>query len=85
MQLLRTARDAYRPRLVAEVPLELAFDGHRRVGREFEVAVRVEPLDGLEHAEICHLQEIVEGFAAVRVAPREMRGERLVRLDQLVA
>ena len=85
MQLLRTARDAYRPGLVPEMPLELAFDGDRRVGREFEIAVRVEPLDGLEHAEVCDLEEIVEGFAAVRVAPREMRGERLVRLDQLVA
>ena len=52
MQLLRTAGYAHRPRLVPEVPLQLAFDGHRRIGREFEVAVGVEPLDRFQHAEV---------------------------------
>ena len=85
MQLLRTARYAHRPGLVAKVALQLTLDGHRRVGRELEVAVGIEALDGLEHAEVRDLQEVVERLTAVRVTAREMRRQRLVRLDQLVA
>ena len=85
MQLLRAAGDPDRPRLVAEVALQLAFDRDGRVGRELEVAVGVESFDRLEHAEVRDLEQVVERLAPIRVAARQMRGERLVRLDQLVA
>ena len=85
MQLLRTAGHPHRPRLVAEVALQLAFDRDGRVRGELEVAIGIEALDRLEHAEVRDLQEVVERLAAVRVATREVRRERLVRLDQFVA
>ena len=78
-------RYPYRPGAVAEVPLELAFDRRGGKRRELEVAIRIESLDSFEHPELGHLQQIVERLAPVRVATSEVRRQRLVRLDELVA
>ena len=75
VQLLRPARHPDRPRLVAEVALQLAFDGRGRERRELEAAFGIEALDRLQHAEVRDLQEIVERLAAVREPAREVRRE----------
>ena len=85
VEFLRAARHAYRPRLVAEVALELAFDGRGRERRELEPAIGIEAFDRFQHAEVGDLQEVVERLAAVGEPAREMRRQRLVRLDQFVA
>src|SRR4051794_15737794 len=65
--------------------LEFTFNRRGRERREFEAALGVEAFDRLQHAEARDLQEVVEGFAAVRESTREVRGQRLVRFDQFVA
>src|SRR6267378_4990544 len=57
VQLLHAARHAYGPALVAEMPLELADDGRRRIGGELETAVGIEAVDCLDQADRCHLHE----------------------------
>ena len=85
VQLLRTPRDADRPRLVAKMALELALDRGGGEGRELEPPPGVETLDGLEEPHRRDLHEVVDRLAAVRVPPGEVGRERAVRLDELVA
>src|SRR5436190_2091956 len=84
VQLLEAARHAYRPALVAEVPLDLADDVGRRVRRQLDAAVEIEAVDRLDQADRADLDEILELLAAVRVAARERADERHVLLDQLL-
>ena len=84
MQLLAPAGRTDRPGLVAEVPLQLAFDRGRRERRELEVATGIETLDRLQQTDERNLLQIVELFAAIRETAREMRRETLVGLDQFV-
>jgi hypothetical protein len=84
-QLLEPARDAHRPALVAEVPLDLADDRRRRVRGELHTAVRVEAVDRLDQPDRGDLGEVVERLAAVAEAACEMLHERQVHADQLIA
>src|SRR6185437_12849667 len=84
VELLQAARHAHRPALVAEVPLDLADDVRRYVGRKRDAAVEVEAVDRLDQPDGSDLDEILELLAAVRVTPRERAHERHVLLDQLL-
>src|SRR3954471_8261815 len=85
LQLLEAARDAHRPRLVAEVALDLAEDGRRRVGREAHLAGDVEAVDRLHDPDARDLDEVVERLPAAGVAAGERPGEREHLLGELVA
>src|SRR2546428_13947451 len=85
MQLLHPAGHAYRPSLVAEMPLQLSDDRGRRVGRELEATLGVETVDGLEQAHRRHLHEVVEWLPAVHEASSEVLGEAQVGLYEMVA
>ena len=74
-----------RPALVAEVALELAQDRRRRVARELRPAAGVEAVDRLDQAEARDLEEVVERLVRVRVAQREVAGERQEPLGELLA
>ena len=63
-EILEVAGDAERPRLVAEVALELAGDRRDRVARERHAAVGVEAVDGLDEAEARDLEDVVERLPA---------------------
>src|SRR5437868_308108 len=67
------------------MPLDLADDVRRRVGRQLDAAVEVEPVDRLDQPDRADLDEILELLAAIRVAPRQRAHERHVLLDQLLA
>jgi hypothetical protein len=47
------------------VPLDLADDVRRRVGRELDAAVDVEAVDRLDKPDAADLHEVLELFAAV--------------------
>ena len=81
-QLLEVARDADRPALVAEVPLELTEDGRHGERRERGLAGGIEAVDGLQQSERSDLDEVVELLAAVLVAARQLAGEREEAIDQ---
>src|SRR5579864_2825759 len=85
VQLLQPARHAHSPALVAEMTLDLADDVRRRVRRQLDAALEIEPVDRLDQPDRADLDEILELFATVRVAPRERPHERHVLLDQLLA
>src|SRR5581483_1360876 len=85
VQLLQAARDAHRPALVAEMALDLADDVRRRVRRQLDAALEVEPVDRLDQPDRPDLNEILQLLAAVGIAPREGAHERHVLLDQLLA
>ena len=84
-ELLQVARDAHRPRPVAEVALDLAEDGRHGVAREGDLALEVEALDGVDEAQAGDLEEVVEGLVGALVAARELAGERQEALDERVA
>ena len=67
------------------MPLELAVDRRRRERRELQAPIGIEPLDRLEHPHERDLDQIVERLTPIRVATGQVRRERPVRLDQLVA
>ena len=87
-ELLQVARDAHRPRAVAEVALDLAEDRRHRVAREGDVARQVEAVDRLDEAQAGDLEEVVEaaprgagsgaraGARAAGSARRAARGRR---------
>src|SRR5437764_269353 len=68
LELLHAARDAHRPRLVAEVALDLAEDRGGGIGREADLAREVEAVDRLHDPDAGDLHEVVERLAAARVA-----------------
>jgi len=65
MELLHPTRYADRPALVTKVALELTDDGGCGKGGELEPPFGVEALHRLEQTEGRHLDQIVEGDAAV--------------------
>jgi hypothetical protein len=81
VELLEAARDADRPALVAEVPLDLPDDVRRRVRRELDAPIDVKAVDRLDEADAAHLDEILELLAAVRIAAGQRADERQVLLD----
>src|SRR5579864_1651873 len=85
VQLLQAARHADGPALVAEVTLDLADDVRRRIRRQLDASLEIEPVDRLDQPDRADLDEILELLAAVRVAARERPHERHVLLDQLLA
>ena len=85
LKLLHPSGHPHGPRAVAEVALDLAQDGRRRVRGELDVSGDVEPIHGLDQPDGAHLHEIVDGLAAVAVAAGEMLDEGQVHRDQLVA
>jgi hypothetical protein len=85
LELLQAARHPHRPRLVAEVALDLAEHGRRRVRGEAHVAADVEAVDRLHDPHARDLHEVVERLAAARVAAGQRAGERQHLLGELVA
>ena len=83
--LLEVARHVQRPSLVAEVALQLAQDRGRGVARELRAAPGLEAVDGLDQAEARDLHEVVERLVGVRVAQRQVAGERQEPLAELLA
>jgi hypothetical protein len=67
------------------VPLELADDRWGGVGGELDVAVRVEPVDGLDQPDPRHLDQVVEGLPPAGEPASEILDQAEVRLDELVA
>ena len=79
----RGTRD--RPRVVAEVALDLALDGAAGERREGDVAVGLEAVDRLHERQEGDLAEVVVARPAPPEAAGDMGGEAHVPLDQLVA
>ena len=92
--LLEAAGDPHRLGVVAEMVLERAEDERGRVAREADVAVGVEPVDGLDEALVGDLEQVVERLHAgavatgertwraagtARSAARAVRGSRVAR------
>ncbi len=84
-RVAHVARDADRPRAVAEVAPELAEDGRHGEGAERRAALGVEAVDRIHEADARHLLEILERLARARVPAREHEGEAHVALDEPVA
>src|SRR5205814_2126874 len=85
VELLQAARNAHRPALVPEVPLDLADDVRGRVRRQLDAAVEIEAVDRLDQPDRADLDQILELLPAIRVPTRERAHERHVLLDQLLA
>ena len=83
--LLGRPGHAHRPRVVAEVALDLALDRAPGERRERHVAVGLEAVDGLDEGEEGDLAEVVVARAAPSEAPGDVGGEAHVPLDELVA
>jgi hypothetical protein len=64
--------------------LELAEDGRGGVARELRAPAWLEPVDRLDQAQACDLQQVVERLVGVRVAKRKIAGQRQEPLDQLL-
>ena len=84
-ELLEVARHADRPRLVAEVALELAEDRRDRAAQDRHLALRIESVDRLDQADRGDLDQVVERLLGALIAPRQLAGQRQEALDQLVA
>jgi hypothetical protein len=84
-ELVQVARNADRPRVVAEVAFDLAQDGRHRIARERDPALGVEPIDRLDESQAGDLEEVVEGLLSPLVAGGELARERQEALDQHVA
>src|SRR5262245_40143596 len=82
---LQVARYAQGPALVAEVALQLAEDGRRRVARELRAASRLEAVDRLDQAEAGDLYEVVQRLVGVHVAEGQLTRERQEALAELLA
>jgi len=83
-QLLEATGQAHVPDVVAKVATQLAQDRRHRVGRERPAAGRVEPVDRLDQADACDLNEVVEGLGLAPVAHRQRAGERHQPFDQVL-
>src|ERR1700676_5717047 len=85
VELLQPARHLDRPTFVAEIAFDLADDRRRRVGRELDPALEIEPIDRLEQADRADLNEVVECFTAIGELERQVANEVEVRDDELIA
>ena len=84
-ELLHPPRHMDAPRAVAEVAADLADDRRHGIGGELDATLELEAVDRLDQADRAHLDEVVDGLAAARVAPCERVDERHHLLDQAVA
>src|SRR5207249_10366145 len=82
VQLLETPGDAHGLTRVAAVALELARDGGGGVGREFDLAVRVESVDRLDQADGGHLDQVVHRLPASGEPAGQVFDQPEVALDQ---
>ena len=85
VELLHVARHPQHPPAIAEVALDLAGDRRYREGRELDLAVEIEAIDGLQQPDRRDLLEVVERLALVRVAPRQAARQRKHPGDELLA
>src|SRR5919201_1944737 len=85
LELLQTARQPHRACRVPQVAPDLAQDCRRRKGCEGDAAVRLEAVDGFYETDRAHLDEILQRFPAMRVAPSERGHEWQVLLDYALA
>jgi len=81
--LLQVARDVKRPALVAEVALQLAEDRRRGVAGKAGTTARLVAVDRLQEPDVGDLDQILDRLVRVRVAQRQVAGEREEPLDQL--
>ena len=85
IQLLEPPGHPYRPALVPEMALELSDDGRGGVGGELHLAVRVEPVDGLDQPDGAHLDKVVQRLPPAGEAPGQVLHQSQVRFDQPAA
>jgi hypothetical protein len=67
------------------VPLDLADDCRRRIGRELDAAAEVEAVHRLDQADRGDLDEVVVWLAPVAEAPCQVLDEGQVGLDERIA
>ena len=67
------------------MPLDLAEDRRRRVRRELQPALGIEPVDRLDQPDRADLDEIGHRLVAAGEPARQIVDQRHVQLDQLVA
>jgi hypothetical protein len=72
-----------RPRSIAEVALDLAQDGRRRIRHEARLARHVKAVDRLHDPDARDLDQIVYRFAAARIANGQRARQRQHLLGQL--
>ena len=84
-ELLKLARDAHRPAVVAVVAFERAGDARHRVGAERHVARGIEALDGPDQRQARDLLEVLERLRAAPVPARQAARERQEMVDHGVA
>jgi hypothetical protein len=83
-RFLQPPRHLDRPALVAKIALDLADNGGRRKGREFQPTLRLEALDCLEQPDIADLDDVFQRFTAVGELPRQKDDQVVEQLDQLL-
>jgi hypothetical protein len=84
VELLQPARDVECPRLVTEVPSNLAHDRRHGIGRQLDPAVEVETVDRLDQTDRADLDEVLDLLAAARVARGQRPHERQHLLDETI-
>src|SRR4051794_23741033 len=84
-RLLEGAGNPERPALVTEVALELSRDRRHSERREGGTAFQIESVDGLQQPHRRDLNKVVEWLRATVVTLRQVRGQRKVTLQELVA
>jgi hypothetical protein len=67
------------------VPLDLSDDRRGGVRGELHPALGLEAVDGLDQADRADLDQVVQWFASVAIAPGQVVHERQMQLDELVA
>ena len=84
-ELLQVARRPHRPRLVAEMALDLAEHGRHREGGERDPPVGIEAVDRLQEAERRDLHDVLQRLGLAPVAHGDLAGESHEALDELLA
>jgi hypothetical protein len=84
VQLLQAPVNPDRPTTIPEVPLQLSKHRGNGVVYKVDSPVGVEPVDGLDETDECHLAEVVEFLAALLEANGNPTGERSVCRDGIV-
>ncbi len=80
-QLLEPAGHVHRPRLVTEVPPDLAHDRRDGIAGEVDPAIDVEAVDRLDEADRPDLDEVLQRLSAPRV-PRGQGAHERHQLDE---